>query len=256
MSAPQTSLVRHGFVPRQCHPRDAVPAFAMPAAPADVSPVSTRTGMTGPGMTDHWGPLEGWTPERELLACYLTFAEQPALHALVDAYARPVKDLAGLDPVPVEWLHTTLQGIAFTDQLPVQAGDDLARALTPVLAQAGPLRIRTGQPFLGQQGAYLRLGPARALARLRDLIREAACTVLGLAEPYDLPGQNHGFDPHITFAYANRAVPAALVWDRLRDVSHDRLELEITALSLVTLRRDAQERRWYWTTCRQLAMGG
>src|SRR5687767_3808457 len=77
--------------------------------------------MSSPDRThfsSHWNPLPDWSPGRSLLACYVTFDDEPGVHAVVDAYQEPLADVAALDLVQRRWLHTTVQGVWFADALP------------------------------------------------------------------------------------------------------------------------------------------
>jgi hypothetical protein len=68
-------------------------------------------------MRDHWW----WRVGRHLYTWHVTFEGQTDLHRLVRAYQARL-DLPGLDLVPVAWLHLTMQGVGFTDEV---AGQDL-----------------------------------------------------------------------------------------------------------------------------------
>ncbi|WP_131738393.1 hypothetical protein [Actinomadura roseirufa] len=48
---------------------------------------------------------------------HFTFDGQRDLHRLVLAYQGRLANVAGLDPIPLEWLHLTTQGLAFADEI-------------------------------------------------------------------------------------------------------------------------------------------
>jgi hypothetical protein len=210
-----------------------------------------------PHLADHWGPLPGWSAGRTLLACYVTFTGYPEVHAVVDAYQTPLKDLPGLDLVDRPWLHTTVQGLAFTDEVdPSCTPDRFAGSVAHRLAAIAPIQVATTEPVIGAEGVYLRLRPAEGLDAAREVIRGAGRDVLGGRDLNVLPGQDAAYDPHLSIAYANRAVPAADIRARLASVTHAPVGFEVTALSVVLLRRDDVDRRWHWTDARHVELGG
>jgi hypothetical protein len=85
---------------------------------------------TTQSMRDHWWWQPGWRVGRSLYTWHVTFNDQPAVHQLAADYAPVLNDLPTLDPVPVRWLHLTMQGIGFTDEVDradVDAITDAAR---------------------------------------------------------------------------------------------------------------------------------
>jgi hypothetical protein len=67
-------------------------------------------------MRDHWWWRPGWTVGRSFYTWHVTFANHASGQQLVTAYAPMFVRLPMLDPVPMRWLHLTLQGIGFTDE--------------------------------------------------------------------------------------------------------------------------------------------
>ncbi|MGB6163316.1 MAG: hypothetical protein WCF33_10685 [Pseudonocardiaceae bacterium] len=68
-------------------------------------------------MRDHWWWRPGWRVGRSFYTWHMTFDDQPAAHQLAADYAHMLKDLSTLDLIPVRWLHLTMQGIGFTDEV-------------------------------------------------------------------------------------------------------------------------------------------
>src|SRR4029453_15562831 len=122
-------------------------------------------------FTPHWTPLPDWSPGRSLLACYVTFDDEPDVHAAVDAYQMPLQDVAGLDLVPRRWLHTTVQGVWFTDALPPTAHDALAGALAEGLPGAPGPEAELPRPVVGAAGVALPIRPIAGLVRVGDEVR-------------------------------------------------------------------------------------
>src|SRR5690348_7434574 len=68
-------------------------------------------------LRNHWWWRPGWTTGRHYYACHLTLDDQPQLRQLVARYQQAIEDRPGLDLIPPEWLHITMQGIGFTDEI-------------------------------------------------------------------------------------------------------------------------------------------
>jgi hypothetical protein len=201
--------------------------------------------MSSPDRThfsSHWNPLPDWSPGRSLLACYVTFDDEPGVHAVVDAYQEPLADVAALDLVQRRWLHTTLQGVWFSDALPPGARESLAAAMGEEFLGVAAPEVELAPPVIGSEGVYLPVRPIEGMVRVRDGVRAAIRAGLGLAEPYVLPGQAGDFDPHVTLAYANDAFPVAEVRRRLDTVGHPTTPVTVRGVSLLVV-----DRTWRWT---------
>jgi len=201
--------------------------------------------MSSPDRThfsSHWSPLPDWSPGRSLLACYVTFDDEPGVHAVVEAYQEPLADVAALDLVRRPWLHTTMQGVSFADTLPPGAQASLAAATAEALAGVPATEVELGPPVIGYDGVFLPMRPIEGLAQVRDAVRAAIRTGLGLAEPYVLPGQDGPFDPHVSLAYANDAFPLAEVRRRLDTVRHVPTTVTVRGVTLLVV-----DRTWRWT---------
>jgi hypothetical protein len=79
-------------------------------------------------MRDHWWWRPGWHTGRSMYTWHVTFADQPQLHELAATYQTALTRLPGLDVIPTPWLHLTMQGIAFTDEISEQEVADIAEA--------------------------------------------------------------------------------------------------------------------------------
>jgi hypothetical protein len=214
----------------------------------------TPTRTAAPGiLRNHWTPRPGWSPDRSLLATYLTLDGSPDAVAVLQGYQAALTDLPQLDLVPAEWLHVTVQGIAFSDEVPAAAGARLAAALAERLAHLAPPRVRLDAPEPGGEGVFLPLTPAHELAPVREAIRATATAELGLAALYGLPGQDGAFSPHASFAYTNADLAVDEVMIRLATVAHAPVELEVTSVSVIALRQS--DRRWWWTDRYDVGIG-
>lgn len=204
-------------------------------------------------LVNHWTPLPGWTPERSLLACYVTLEDQPEAQAVIDAYQRRLADVPELDLIQRQWLHVTVQGIGFLDVLAPGSLPQLADSLQRRLARVPAPTVVIDPPEISQDAVHLPLAPADGLVRVRQAVRSAAADTLGLPEPYALPGQDGDYRPHVSIAYANGPAPCDRVRDRLDAVAHAPTTLRFGTLSVLALRR--VDRTWQWSDEVRLGLG-
>ncbi|SNQ47248.1 conserved hypothetical protein [Frankia canadensis] len=192
-------------------------------------------------MTDHWWWRPGWRPDRHYLTWYLVF-QDPALADYVAGFQRTLADLGYLDPVPVDGLHLTVQGVAFADEMDAdqvaalgKAADELCADLERFTLTAGPIAAYTG-------GTFLRTAPWQPVAELRERLRSAIGQVLGTDAVPDEPAM---FKPHISVTYGNADPPAAEVIHRLTKLRQQPpISLPATSVDLLELRRDGHAYRW------------
>lgn len=204
-------------------------------------------------LVNHWTDAPEWFPGRALFACYATFDGDPELQALVRRYQGEVADLPELDPIRPEWLHLTIQGIAFADQLRPGEQQRIAAAVAAGLAAVSPPVMTLQRPEYGRDGVYLPVRPSVPLAAARDAIRAELAAIRDPGLQYTLPGQDGAFDPHVSIAYANTEVAIDRISSRLDRVSSPGLELSLRRLSLIMLHRD--NHRWSWTDAVEVAVG-
>ena len=96
-------------------------------------------------LTDHWWWWRpGWRPGRRLYAWHVTFAGLPAVRQLAAQAQARLAGLPGLDLVPARWLHLTMQGVGFTDEVPGAGLAATVAAARRHLADTPPPRVRIG----------------------------------------------------------------------------------------------------------------
>jgi 2'-5' RNA ligase len=190
-------------------------------------------------ITDHWWWRPGWRPGRRQYAWHVTFTGLPAVQALAARAQARLAGVAGLDPVPARWLHLTMQGVGFTDEVP---GTDLAAMVAAArrhLAAAEPPRVTIGPARTVSEGVLLGVAPADGLTAVRNGLRAAiAETWPGAA----VPGPAEWF-PHISVAYSHLTGPAGAIDAALAgdDATADAV---IRAVQLIVLGRDQHLYEW------------
>ncbi|MFE4831235.1 2'-5' RNA ligase family protein [Streptomyces sp. NPDC056672] len=190
-------------------------------------------------MTDHWS-RPGWPPGRRAYYWMLTFPSDSALSNCARHCQNELVHL-GMDPVPDDGLHVTLQSIGNTAQVsPLQ--------IKHLVRLAEQLSLRPFQlaahPLTGSRGALrFSLSPWRPLVNLHAALGE-----IGRQAGVSGGKSVAAFRPHLGVQYNNRDRPAGPV---IASVARLRLLppviLDITAVELVELHQvhgSAQAYRW------------
>lgn len=201
-------------------------------------------------FTDHWWWRPGWRPGRRMYTFFITFDESlTTAEDLVRAY-RPVTDRAGLDPIPAPWLHLTLQGLGFTDEVSM---DDVHAVLGLVMQRCSSLaslRLELGPVIVASEGVVLLTDKVDELRKLQASVREACTTVIKNAE---LLGRNDSFTPHVTLAYSNGSGPTKSVLASAVSIQSPRTTVHFRNIKLVALGRDSQ--LYTWETVSRIPFG-
>ncbi|GGM47644.1 hypothetical protein GCM10012275_18370 [Longimycelium tulufanense] len=191
-------------------------------------------------LRSHWWWRPGWRYGRRCYTWLLTFARRPELHRLVSRYQGAMFALEGFDLVPLEWLHLPLQDVGFTDEVTPDQATRVADAVTPRLAEVGPLTLTFHELRLTSEALVLPARPLGALEPVRTAIREAVAEVLGADR---VPAATEPV-PQVSVAYANAPANAVFARAMLSGVDAPQVEVPVTAASLVVLGRDHHMYEW------------
>lgn len=198
-------------------------------------------------MADHWWWRPGWAVGRRFYTWHLTFEHAAAVHELASAYRAGLATVPGLDLVPDRWLHLTMQGLGFVDELDQGDVDAIVAAAGKHLATVEPFELTLHRPTVTPEA--IRWDPeSSGPAAVRDAIRSAIGEVWpAVPEPAD------GFGAHVTIAYSNAAGPAAPVRTALDQVDAPPAVARIESADLIVLGRD--RRMYEWTTHAAVRLG-
>jgi 2'-5' RNA ligase len=181
---------------------------------------------------------------------HVTFDNQPRLHDLVSSYQAALAPLPGLDLIPAPWLHLTMQGIAFTDEVSAQEIADIAEAARKRLATQQPVSLSVGPALVDPEAILLQVSPDGGLDAVRASIRAAIADVRGAAR---VPESEH-WTPHISVAYSNSDGPAAPYAEALNTIMRVPADLTVSAVHLIELSRDTH--LYQWTTKAEVLLAG
>ncbi len=205
---------------------------------------------TSQAMRDHWWWRPGWRAGRSFYTWHVTFDDQPAVHRLAADYAPVLEDLPTLHPVPVRWLHLTMQGLGFTDEVDHAHIDEIVAAARRHCAQLSPFTITLGPARVDREALMLPVVPAEPVVALRAAIRAAIADVWG---PEKVPEDTDGYRPHVSLAYSNAAAPADPIIERLAAGPVTSAEMTVRHAALIDLNRD--HRTYQWTGVAKADLG-
>jgi hypothetical protein len=192
-------------------------------------------------LRNHWWWRPGWNADRRFYTWHLTFDGQHQLHQLVSAYQDALSDVPGLDLIPRPWLHLTMQGIGFTDEVHPDQAQAIADAASQRLAELPSAELTFHEPVIRPEALALPPAPMQPLVTIRDTIRDAIATVWG---DDGIPETDNRFDPHLSFAYVNTDAPADTALQALTRVHPEPVQVTATEASLIVLRRDEHLYQW------------
>jgi 2'-5' RNA ligase len=207
-----------------------------------------------PSVRNHWWWRPGWAEGRHLYACHLIPDDQPRLRELVADYQQALTGLPGIDLIPPQWLHLTMQGIGFTDEITAAELGALEGALTAALATIDPPRIEFRQLTVHPEAIYLKAHPADALDPLRTKMHAAVASVLGLERFTEPVPDRATFHPHVSIAYMSRDGETEPIAAALRTLTARSVEVTFAKADLLEIHRD--HRMYEWTSATPIAIGG
>jgi hypothetical protein len=177
------------------------------------------------------------------------FNDQPETQALAASARVRLAGLPGFDLIPAQWLHLTMQGVGFADEV---TDEDLAAitvAARAALAAVSPVTVSIGPPVAVGEGVTCHASPATALDPVRNAVRAGIAGVWG---PDRVP-EAAEWTPHVSVAYAS-ADGSAEPFEAALDGLTTTAEVTVRSVDLIKLGRD--QRLYEWETITTLPLGG
>jgi 2'-5' RNA ligase len=190
-------------------------------------------------LREHWYWRPGWRSGRSFYTWHLTFDGAIEVHALVHRLQAEL-GMEGLDLVPAEGLHLTMQGVGFTDEVSENDVAAIVRAVQDRCHQLTPFTLRLGPVDPDAEGIGLLVDPWAPVEDLRRAVRSAIGSVWD-----DVPEAEEGFRPHVTIAYSGADAPVGEIRTRLAALRGlPPATTYATQVQLIALRRDEMAYRW------------
>ena len=204
-----------------------------------MSPIPTQ-------MTSHWWQRPGRLPGRELYHWHMLFHDQPEVHKVVAAGQAKIADQAGLDMIPIPWLHLTTYVVGFADEVADSAIEVMVADASRRLSAVAPIQVSLGRIGYATQAIVLLAEPAGALSPVLDAVR-AATRCAG----FDGYTDTDPWIPHVSIAYSNSSIPMAPIVDAL---GRRLPETEITIRSINLVAQTQVGRSWQWRSAAEILL--
>lgn len=200
-------------------------------------------------VRNHWWWRPGWREGRHFYACHFTLEDQPALRNLVRHYQEPLAGLPALDLIPARWLHLTMQGIGFVDEVSASDLAGVTERLREELARFPAPTVAFQSPTIRSEAVLLVAEPQEPLYRLRLTMYDAIAASLPPAKFSQPRPKATSFTPHVSLAYINSDTPAEPIAHALRGVTQpEAVTVTFRAASLLVFHRDRRMYEWTHAT--------
>lgn len=185
-----------------------------------------------------WQP--DWTTERPRLMWYLTFEDQPALHAWSGRAGEHLHHVRTVDVIPQPWLHLTLCEVGFVDEVTPADLEEIVARVSESLDHWQAPDLTLGPVATMDDCLVLPAGPESDLKELWARLRATHDQVLGPSPV----GSSDGFEPHVSIAYVNRPCPAAFVTAPVAPLAEELTSARVTGVTLAVVTRHAGHYEW------------
>ncbi|MBE1878766.1 2'-5' RNA ligase family protein [Myceligenerans pegani] len=201
-------------------------------------------------LVNHWWWRPGWRQGRSFYTWHITFDNQSSkpLHDLVAHLHDRLDGIAALDPIPQRWLHLTMQGLGFTDEVADTDVHAIVQEATGRLSHVPAFDMTLGPIEGDDEATGLLVRPWAAVHAVRDTIRDAIGTV------WNTIPETPEFRPHVSIAYSNTDAPTPPLRERLTELRNlEPVTIPIHSVQLIRLNRDNQ--MYQWNTITDIALG-
>ncbi|NUP14758.1 MAG: 2'-5' RNA ligase family protein [Streptomyces sp.] len=186
-------------------------------------------------VRSHWWPREGWRPGRLVYTWHLTFEHAPQLHRLAERYQQALARIDGHNLVPAQWLHLTVQGVGWVDEVPDERLDQITHAVAVRLGKLAPVVVTFDWPVILGEAIVLAPTPAEPLHEIWGEIRNGIAEVTG--EAPTAAEQVKGFRPHVSLTYINTPGPAQPYVEALSGVEAEPVKVDVDRVALIVQNR-------------------
>ncbi|WP_420843989.1 2'-5' RNA ligase family protein [Lentzea albidocapillata] len=152
--------------------------------------------------------------------------------------------------MPRPWLHVTMQGVGFVDEVSTADTTAISESVRRRLAGVPWQVVKFHRLTARQQAIALCPTPTSAVCSIRDAVREGISDVWGVCQ---VPERSESYSPHLTVAYVNTPMSSVPVVKLMETVDPSPVEIAIRSVSLIRLRR--VERSYTWDGAEQFNLG-
>ncbi|MCX4471947.1 hypothetical protein C5N14_26210 [Micromonospora sp. MW-13] len=206
-----------------------------------MSLVDLAPGQHADEVRNHWWWRPGWRVGRRFYAFHITFEYQQQLCDTATAYRTALAGMPSLTLIPDRWLHLTMQGVGFADELALDVVQDIADEARSLLAALPAFQVEFGPIVVADEAILMPAEPAERIHGLRHLTRQAIGRVLGPDEVGEDPDR---FRPHVSVAYLTAGGPALPYIEATSRAEIQPTHVAIRQVDLIEMHRDHQMYEW------------
>jgi 2'-5' RNA ligase len=199
---------------------------------------------------DHWWWRPGWRKGRSFYTWHITFSSSNLIRQIVSSYAPIISGINTLDPVGIDGVHLTLQGIGFTDEVSSADIKKIVASTVSRCAQLEPIKVRMDEPRIDDEAVHMNVHPVEQITHVKLALRNGIGDVWG---HQNIPETMDRFRPHITLAYSNGVAPIERIDAAIKECSLPADDVLISSVSLIDLNRDRG--RYEWSEVATVALG-
>lgn len=201
-------------------------------------------------FANHWDWRPEWREDRPCLLWYLTFEDQPAVLRRAQELTSSLRTSERIDVVPPEWLHLTVDDVAYADEVSPDQVESLVQATREAVSDCSLPPLELGPVCAMTSAVVLLARPRSPLLHLREGVQAVTTAVLGRHKP----PLRHDFRPHVTLGYVNDACGQRSIMEPLEAVGTDLVHASVSRLTLAVVTR--RNRHYQWTTRAVLPLSG
>lgn len=205
-------------------------------------------------VQNHWWWRPGWRQGRHFYAYHFTFEGSSELHGLVERYQNKIRHLTIFDLIPQQWLHLTMCGVGFVDEVTPDELAAINATVEQLAARTPPINVTFSHAVVRPEAVYLPAQPTDRLVTLHSAVLMAIRETLGDSRIHQLPEQAAGYRPHVSVAYANSNGTAQPIHDALGATTLGSADVTLNELPLLEFDRD--NGMYQWTARTPLALRG
>lgn len=198
----------------------------------------------------HWYWRPGWRIGARFYTWHITFDGHPEVAKLAEEYRQVLAKQPLLDVIPPQWLHLTMQGIGFVEQVERPNIDAIVAAARIRCARLAPMELTLGAPHVDPESIQIAVEPAQPVRRLRDAIRSAIADEWGSDR---VPEPAEPYTPHMSLAYTNGDGAAAPLVEAISSGPRLTASAIIDSCQLIVLNRD--EGMYVWEPYATVTLG-
>ncbi|MEU7944162.1 2'-5' RNA ligase family protein [Micromonospora taraxaci] len=201
-------------------------------------------------IRNHWYWRPGWGVGSRFYTWHITFDGQPEVDELAGQYRSLLSSQPSLDVIPNRWLHLTMQGIGFVQDVAAEDIDVIVAAAENRCAHLAPFNLAIGVPHVDSESIQIAVDPVEPVRQLRAAIRASIADVWGEDR---VPEPAEPYNPHLSLAYTNTDGSAAPLVEALSSAPTLSANAVIDSCQLIVLNRD--EGMYVWEPYATVKLG-